>query len=229
MRRVDRLFKIIQMLRRSRVVTAAQMADRLEVSVRTIYRDIEHLSVSGVPIMSEPGVGYRMRGGYDLPPLHLDADELSALLLGARMVAAWVDADLADAADRLVDKIETELTAPQRAVVTDHAIFALGHNVRDALKRRFAECRQSVEAGESIVIAYADEKGATTERTLRPLGLFFGRGRWMLGAWCELRQDFRVFRVDRITSLTSTGEFFDREATPDLDDFLAHQRDNADY
>ncbi len=81
MRRVDRLFKIIQMLRRSHVVTAAQMADWLEVSVRTIYRDIEHLSVSGVPIMSEPGVGYRMKGGYDLPPLHLDADELSALLL----------------------------------------------------------------------------------------------------------------------------------------------------
>lgn len=221
MRRVDRLFQIIQMLRRSRVLTAAQMAERLEVSERTIYRDIEHLSLSGVPILGEKGVGYRMRKGFDLPPLMLDARELQALMLGARMVSAWADEALAEAAATLIDKIETILPDARRHELEDRALFVKDWELPEGPRRAFAGLRQAIETRSKVMISYQAPTRDAQVRTVRPLGLFYFGGKWLLASWCELRQDWRAFRVDRITSQELLDQTFE---TPTVDEFIAYQR-----
>ncbi len=208
MRRADRLFQIVQYLRGGRLVTAANLAERLEVTTRTIYRDVADLMASGVPIEGEAGLGYVMRDGYDLPPLMFTNDEIVALVAGARMIKAWGGAGMAAAAEEALIKIETVLPEPARRRAAAVAVYAIGMpQMNDDLRFRIDAVEQATEARQRLKIDYADEDGALSNRIVRPLGLWFWGKVWTLVAWCELREDFRMFRVDRITSMEELGPY----------------------
>jgi len=208
MRRADRLFQIVQHLRGGRLVTAAQLAERLEVSQRTIYRDVADLIGSGVPVEGEAGVGYVMRDGYDLPPLMFTNEEIVALVAGARLVRAWGGAAMARAAEEALVKIGAVLPDPARAraeTVQIHALqfFSMTPEQRERLDRIERACT----AHRRLAITYADESGAPSTRLVRPLGLYFWGKVWTVLAWCELRDDFRVFRIDRIETMEDGPPF----------------------
>ncbi len=216
MRRADRLFQIVLYLRRRRVSTARDMAQALEVSERTIYRDVQELSACGLPIESAAGVGYRMRRGFELPPLMFDREELQALRLGARMVRSWADPDLSQAAGNALRKIEAvlpaELDDPGEALFAPqlhpYPVRLVGLLRRATLERRKTRFR------------YQRQDGAPSQRTVRPLGLFYWGAVWTQVAWCETRNDFRSFRLDRIADLEITADTFAPEPGKTLDDFL---------
>lgn len=208
MRRADRLFQIVQYLRGGRLVTAAQLAEKLEVTTRTIYRDVADLIGSGVPIDGEAGVGYILRDGYDLPPLMFTTDEIVALVAGARMIRAWGGTSMATAAEEALVKINSVLpeAARQRAEqVKIHAINA--ENMPRELRDRIDQVEQAANANLLLHIRYQDEQGAASTRTIRPLGLWFWGKVWTIVAWCELRQNFRMFRLDRVADLTAGTRF----------------------
>jgi len=212
MRRADRLFQIVQYLRGGRLVTAAMLAERLEVSERTIYRDVADLQSTGVPIDGEAGVGYIMRSGYDLPPLMFTRDEIVALVVGIRMVKSWGGISMARAAAEALVKIELVLPEAERARVADTNVFAPPMELTDEVRELIDLVEQAIEACEILRFGYEDQQGATTERRVHPLGLWFWGKVWTLVAWCETREDFRMFRLDRTTGLAITGERF-RPAT----------------
>jgi len=207
MRRADRLFRIIQILRSRSLTTAAQLAERLEVSERTIYRDIADLQASGVPVEGAAGVGYVMAAGYDLPPLMFTREEITALVTGARLARAFGGAGTARAAEEALVKIAAVLPPALRAraeAVTVHAIpWGIPADLRDRAERLERLAGDRVK----ITMTYRDEAGRETARTVRPLGLWFWGKAWTLVAWCELRADFRVFRVDRIAAWEEAGRF----------------------
>ena len=208
MRRADRLFQIVQYLRGGRLTTAARLAETLEVSERTIYRDIADLQASGVPIDGEAGVGYVMRNGYDLPPLMFTRDEIVALVAGARLIRAWGGAAMARAAEEALVKIESVLPDAERARANQVEIHAIAQEMTPQVRLRIDEIEHAVEERRRLALAYIDAEDRTTERTVRPLGLWFWGKVWTLVAWCELRNDFRMFRLDRITRMDNDGEVF---------------------
>jgi predicted DNA-binding transcriptional regulator YafY len=208
MRRADRLFMIVQHLRGGRIVTARQLAERLEVSERTIYRDIADLIGADVPVDGEAGVGYVMRAGYDLPPLMFTRDEVAALVTGARLVRAWGGAAMARAAEEALIKIDAVLPEAERGRAAQLQVHAMATPEMTApLRARLDALNGAVERAERLEIGYADSAGRVTERVIRPLGLWFWGKVWTLIAWCELRSDFRMFRVDRIARMTALDRF----------------------
>jgi predicted DNA-binding transcriptional regulator YafY len=208
MRRADRLFQIVQYLRGGRLLTARVLADRLEVSERTIYRDIADLIGSGVPIDGEAGIGYLMRSGYDLPPLMFTKAEVAALVAGARMVRSFGGADMALAAEEALSKIAAVLPEALRASPDSVAIHAHhGGALSDADRAMIDRLDRATASHEALFIGYRDAEGAATERSVRPLGLWFWGKVWTLIAWCDLRDDFRMFRIDRIASAEPAGNF----------------------
>ncbi len=219
MRRADRLFQIVQYLRGGRLTTAARLAETLEVSERTIYRDIADLQASGVPIDGEAGVGYVMRNGYDLPPLMFTRDEIVALVAGARLIRAWGGAAMARAAEEALVKIESVLPDAERARANQVEIHAIAQEMTPQVRVRIDEIEHAVEERRRLALAYIDAEDRTTERTVRPLGLWFWGKVWTLVAWCELRNDFRMFRLDRITRMDNGGEAFRPERGKTLTDF----------
>lgn len=228
MRRADRLFELVQRLRRARprATTARALAEALAVSERTIYRDIEDLSLQGVPIRGEAGVGYVLERGYELPPLMFDEDEIEALVLGARVVRGWGDPALAAAAADALAKIESALPEPLRERVAGAALFALNLRPRRADGERLTTLRHAVRARNRVLFAYRDAQGQGSERTVQPLGLFYWGETWTLGAWCELRESFRNFRVDRIENL-AVGTGFPQVPGRTLEDLFRFYRDEA--
>ncbi len=208
MRRAERLVQIVQYLRGSRLVTAARLAARLEVSERTIYRDVADLQATGVPIEGEAGVGYLLRGGFDLPAMMFSRDEIAALTIGARMVQAWGGVAMARAAEEALVKIEAVLPESERRRVCDTKVFVPLMEMTDRLRDVLDEVDHAIEARTVLIFVYRDEKGALTERCVQPLGLWFWGKVWTLVAWCELREDFRMFRLDRIMDLKPTGRTF---------------------
>lgn len=208
MRRADRLFQIVQYLRGGRLVTAAMLAERLEVSERTIYRDIADLQSTGVPIDGEAGVGYVMRGGFDLPPLMFTHDEIVALVAGARVVRSWGGIAMARAAEEALVKIEAVLPEAERARVNDAKIFAPYMGISDAVRALIDRCEAAVEKREVLTFDYRDEHGTPTRRDIQPLGLWFWGKVWTVMAWCELRQDFRMFRLDRMSDVEAAGRTY---------------------
>ena len=208
MRRADRLFQIVQHLRGGRLVTARQLAEKLEVSERTIYRDIADLIGTGVPVEGEAGVGYLMRDGFDLPPLMFTRDEIVALVAGARLIRAWGGTSMAEAAEEALVKIGAVLPEQERAraeTVQVHAFHM--SDLDDATRARLDRLERATDKHRRLDIGYADEGGNVTERTIRPLGLWFWGKVWTLVAWCELRDDFRMFRVDRIKREDDIGPY----------------------
>lgn len=213
MRRADRLFQLVQRLRQRRrsSTTAAQLAEALGVSERTIYRDVQDLIASGVPIQGEAGVGYALPSSFDLPPLMFNEDEVEALVLGARVVKSWADPELARAADDVLAKIEAVLPKTMRARLASSTLFAM--NFRAPVSEDLPALRSAIKESKKLRFSYRDGKGTSTvARVVQPLGLFYWGQVWSLGAWCELRADFRNFRVDRIQGLETLDEVF--EPTP---------------
>jgi len=221
MRRADRLFQIVQHLRGQQLTTAAELARRLEVSPRTIYRDIADLMSNGVPIDGEAGLGYVMRDGYDLPPLMFTQEEVTALVAGARLLRAWGGAAMALGAENALDKIETVLPPDAlKKAQSVHVYATMPLDLDDAARARLDALNAHIEANERLRLSYLDKQGTATSRDVRPLGIWFWGQVWTLIAWCELRTDFRMFRVDRIKEMIPAGQF-EPESGQLLSDFLA--------
>ncbi|NNL36187.1 MAG: YafY family transcriptional regulator [Silicimonas sp.] len=221
MRRAHRLFQIVQHLRGGRLTTARALAEKLEVSERTIYRDIADLIGSGVPVEGEAGVGYVMREGFDLPPLMFTRDEIVALVAGARLIRAWGGAAMAAAAEEALIKIGAVLPDDARARAEAVQVHAFQMPELDDRSRQLLDRIESAtDARTRLTLEYSDEAGARTERDVRPLGLWFWGKVWTLVAWCELRNDFRMFRVDRIAHM-SEGDRFRAERDKSLAAFYA--------
>jgi predicted DNA-binding transcriptional regulator YafY len=224
MRRADRLFQIVQYLRGGRLVTARTLAQRLEVSERTIYRDIADLVGAGVPIEGEAGVGYVMRAGFDLPPLMFTRDEIVALTVGARLIRTWGGATMAAAAEEALVKINAVLPEEARNRAAEVPVHAISFGAPDPDTRaRIDALEAAAEARERLEITYEDAEGARTNRVVRPLGLGFWGRVWTLFAWCETRDDFRMFRIDRISRHAPCGRFR-AERGKTLADFYAVQQ-----
>lgn len=210
MRRADRLFQIIQMLRRSsRPVTAAQIAMELEVSMRTIYRDMADLIGQRVPIHGEAGFGYILDDAFDMPPLMLTGEEVEAAVLGAQWVAAGSDPLLANAARDLIAKISAVIPDHLRAHIAQPSMSfrRSAETMRDGID--IARTREWIRAGRKIRIDYRDEQGAVSARVIWPVIIGYFDDRRTLAAWCELRQDFRHFRCDRILAADFLDERYD--------------------
>ena len=218
-RRADRLLALLELLRARPVSTATDLAATLEVSVRTVYRDIDALAATGVPVRGEAGVGYVLEAGYHLPPLNLTAEEAEALALGARVLATWSDAAVAGRAASALAKIRAVLPAAGQAGVDQDVLWAPKWVERHAPKVDLIELKRAAQRRRVLVIHYEALSGARTTRTVRPLSVNFFGPVWLLAAWCELADDFRCFRIDRITSMAPTGATFRDEEGKRLADF----------
>lgn len=219
MRRADRLFQIVQYLRGRRLTTAAQLAHWLQVSERTVYRDIRDLSVSGVPVEGEAGVGYRLARHFELPPLMFTQEEVEALAAGLRMLQAWGSPQLRRGAASAQAKLVAALPEARRAELERTRLYALDFMVPD-LGDSLDILRHAIAGRLLLQLEYLDDRQQRTRRRVWPLGLYFWGKTWTLGAWCELREDFRNFRIDRITTMHASGEVFPDRDGRRLEDFV---------
>jgi predicted DNA-binding transcriptional regulator YafY len=223
MRRADRLFQIVQLIRGRRLTTAAFLAERLEVSERTVYRDVADLQHQGVPIEGEAGVGYRLGAGFDLPPLMFTHDEARALVASVRMAQVWQDPALARASQVALGKILSVLPAAARVAAQSMAIYAPPVGLEPAVQATLQTLREAAQACRRLAFAYTDAAQAGSQRRVRPLGCFYWGSAWTLAAWCEERQDFRSFRLDRMREVVCLQEVagqFQDEPGKTLADYL---------
>lgn len=220
MRRADRLFRIVEYLKtRKRVVRANELAEVLEVSQRTIYRDVSDLQTSGIPIIGEAGVGYLLDKEHILRPMIFTIEELEALMLGARMVRSWGDDVLAKSSASAMDKIGSVLPLTLEQEMTGSFLFSFPTRERKPTGNLLSECRRVIRSKQKICFAYTREDGAISTRMVRPLCLVFFAPDWLLLAWCEERKDFRNFRLDRIENLNVLNEKFKDEKGKRLQDY----------
>ena len=230
MRRADRLFRIVQMLRSGRLKTARALAERLEVSERTIYRDVRDLQLAGQPIEGEAGVGYTLRREFDLPPLMFTPEELTALVLGARLVQAWGGAESVVAAKSALGRIEAVLPAELAARVDAIALYAPGYKMPMAHRRLLDQLHAACLSRTVLEFSYTrlnEDASRAEQRTVRPLALAFWSGVWTLAAWDEIRVDFRTFRLDRIERLEITTRNFTQKRGQRLEDMMKRVRAEA--
>ena len=221
MRRADRLFRIVLELRNDKPITAHKLADRLEVSERTIYRDIQDLTLSGIPIVAEPGSGYRLMDGYRLPPLMFDQAELEALLLGIQMVGVWSDSELAQAAERAAAKIDAVLPERLRPELDRNDLLVPPFGPDEEVANYLHQLRGTIRNQIKVHFHYQRADGQLSDRIVRPLGLAYWGRTWTLISWCELRNGFRNFRLDRMNRLVENGQPFEQETGKTLKDYLA--------
>src|SRR5262245_53793110 len=207
-------------MRRQSLVRARDLSAALEVSERTIYRDIQDLVASGVPIEGEAGVGYVLKAGFDLPPLMFSEQELEALVLGARIVESWADAELASAASNVIAKIEAVIPDRLRNYMANTALLAPAHHYSAEIQFELAELRRALRSQLKVHFRYQNALAEASERTVRPLCLAYFGPVWLLSAWCELREDFRTFRLDRIDGFSVRPDRFRVEPGKSLHDFL---------
>jgi predicted DNA-binding transcriptional regulator YafY len=221
MRRADRLFRIVQLLRSGRLKTARSLAERLQVSERTIYRDVRDLQLNGQPIEGEAGVGYTLRRDFDLPPLMFTPEELTALVLGARLVKAWGGAENATAASSALARIEAVLP-PQLADRLDKILlYAPGFRMSAAERKLLDLLHAACLSSNALQFDYTSLTGKLSHaRIVRPLALYCWSGTWTLAAWCETRNDFRIFRIDHITAATVLPRTFQQRRGQRLEDYL---------
>lgn len=219
-RRADRLFQIVQILRGRRLTTAALLAERLEVSERTIYRDIRDLSLSGVPVEGEAGIGYRLMAGFDLPPLMLTHRESEALMVAIRLLKTWGGDSLSRELESAQEKVLAILPEESRRRAEQTRIFAPDFGTQPHSRTAFDLIHQAVSAQQVLALHYRDEAGHLSWRDVQPLGMFFWAEHWLLIAWCERREDYRCFRVDRCLQITPLDRRFREDANRSLRDFL---------
>jgi predicted DNA-binding transcriptional regulator YafY len=223
-RRADRLFQIVQHLRGRRLTTAAQLAQWLQVSDRTVYRDIRDLSLSGVPVEGEAGVGYRLSKGFDLPPIMFSLDEVEALVTGARMVEAWGGPTLASHARSALSKIALALPPARREEIARSRLFAPGFHIRPEAAASLETARQAILQRRKLRVEYVDSNRQSSLRTIRPMAVYFWGTTWTLAAWCESRNDFRNFRLDRMGAIEILTEHFEETDGRTLEDFVKMMR-----
>jgi predicted DNA-binding transcriptional regulator YafY len=223
-RRADRLFDIIQALRlATNPTTAATLAEQLEVTVRTVYRDIAALQASRVPIEGAAGIGYVLRRGFDLPPLMFTADELDAISVGARLVRRLRDPGLQDAADSVLAKITTILPdALRRGVVAAPFYVSDGH-AETPTGIDLSDVRYAIRETRKLRVTYTDARGQRSHRTIWPIAMAYYVDATLIGAWCELRQDYRHFRVERIVTSTLLDETFSTNGGKLMEGWLAQR------
>lgn len=220
MRRADRLFLVIHALQgRRTALPARRLAETLRVSLRTVYRDVADLQLSGVPIEGEAGVGYLLRKGADIPPLMFTPEEMEALVVGTRFVRAFGGARLAAGADAAMLKIKAALPEDLRRRALRSRIFA-PRRWHEAKSGVIDVLHEAIAAHRVLRLEYRDEIGNVSEREVEPLCLAFWGGVWTLGAWCRKRSDFRNFRPDRIVAFNATAEVFVETPTRGLDAYL---------
>lgn len=224
MRRADRLFQLVQILRNKRLVTARELAERLEVSERTIYRDMQDLSLSGVPLEGEAGVGYRLRYSLDIPPLMFSSTEIEALVLGARMLRAWGGTELGRSADSVLDKVYAAIPEELRHHLTNSYLFVPRFGERLDISKTLDIARNAIDQRRYVELYYQREDGEASQRTVKPLGLFFWGQTWTLASWCELRNEFRSFRLDRMQHIQVQSECYTDVEGQTLQDYFAAQR-----
>ena len=218
MRRTDRLFDLIQILRDGRLHRASEISERLGVSIRTIWRDMNTLMASGLPVEGERGVGYILRAPITLPPMILNAVELEALRLGLRLATEGDDAALAKAARALAKRIAAVTPAPAK---DDGDLFAFPGATSNRAPKHLPVLRRAIKAHERVSISYIDPRGTESHRDIRPLALEKHAKISTLAAYCESRGDFRSFRIDRIIAVTPTGERYPDEVGRSLSDYRA--------
>jgi len=220
MRRTDRLFEIMQLFRGGRLLLGRDIATKLEVSLRTIYRDIETLISSGVPIEGERGVGYILREPIFLPPLTLTTTELEALHLGMGVVRQTADAELSNAAERLLNKVDAVLPSDRkgRAHLKHISIYA---TETPPTLDHLATIRKAIAKRHILHLTYESLAGDITDRHIWPLQTEYWGRVWTCTAWCEARQAFRVFRIDRIKACRKTDQHFEQSNGKTYTDYLA--------
>jgi predicted DNA-binding transcriptional regulator YafY len=223
-RRADRLFQIVQHLRGRRLTTAAQLAGWLQVSERTVYRDIRDLSLSGVPVEGEAGVGYRLSKSFDLPPIMFTFDEVEAMVMGARMVEAWGGPTLAGHARSALSKIAVALPPARREEIARSRLFAPGFHIRPQAAAGLETARQAILQRRKLRLEYTDSSERASLRTIRPMAVYFWGTTWTLAAWCESRNDFRNFRLDRMGAIEMLEEAFEETEGRTLEDFVKMMR-----
>jgi predicted DNA-binding transcriptional regulator YafY len=222
MRRADRLFDIIQTLRAARhPLTAAAIAEKLEVTVRTIYRDIAALQASRVPIEGAPGLGYVLRRGFDLPPLMFTLEETDAIAIGVRLLRRLKAAEsvLAKLAAVVPRELQSQLVAAPLFVSEGSAPAVNGIDL--------SQLRNAIRETRKLAIAYVDEEGSRTQRTIWPIAMAYYVDVTLLGAWCEMRNDFRNFRVDRILGSQLLDQRFEADSGKLMAQWLALPKDNS--
>lgn len=222
MRRADRLIRIVHFIRgRRRAVTAKRIAEEFEICTRTVYRDIQDLMNTGTPISGEAGVGYMIDKQYYLPPVTFDAEELEAIGLGISMVRQWSDERFAQKAGSAFAKIQAALPAGLQGELEQITTYSISNQSPAPWNVSFSDLRESIRNRRKIRIRYTDEAQRDTMRSLRPLALIFCGPVWLLAAWCEKRNDFRNFRLDRIGAVEFCEETFDDEKDKNLSAYKA--------
>ena len=206
------------------MTTARRLAEKLQVSERTIYRDVRDLQLSGMPIEGEAGIGYLLRQDFDIPPLMFTRPEIEALVLGARMVRAWGGAEQGEAAAQALNKIEAVLPADLRDRVDQTLLFALNFKVNPETKHCVDALNHAAGERKFVEFDYEREDGEKSHRQVRPLGLYFWGGAWTLASWCDLRQDFRSFRVDRMSQLQMLEQPFPNDPSRSLQAYIEKMR-----
>lgn len=222
MSKSERLFELLTLLRSKRyAVTAKHLAEVMEVSERTIYRDIQSLILSGVPIEGEAGVGYLLKSGSHLPPLMFNEQEMMALELGMRMVRAWSDKELVEASRSASRKIMSVLPDNLKRQVEEFPLLVPDYHIQSETAARSQMLRNATKLQQVVKMKYQAEDGAVSERVIQPLGQIFWGKVWTLIAWCELREAYRNFRVDRVIQLEVLETRFTTSETKSLKHYIA--------
>jgi predicted DNA-binding transcriptional regulator YafY len=218
-RRAERLFRLVNELRSRGVCRAEDLAAYFEISVRTVYRDIAHLQGSGLPIEGEAGVGYLLRPGFDLPAMTFTFEQLDALGLGLSFVEAAGDTSLSQAAAEVRAKLQASLPDPDKRKLETAPLFASRRDGRAAPITKMV--RGAIREAKILLLEYKDERDNLSTRRVRPLAIWAFTDGWLFAGWCELRKDFRAFRIDRILSVKETGETFADNPDQNLQAYLA--------
>lgn len=218
MRRAERLFRLVNELRARGVCRAEDLAAYFEISVRTVYRDIAHLQGSGLPIEGEAGVGYILRPGFDLPSMTFTFEQLDALAMGLSFVEAAGDTSLSQAAAEVRAKLQASLPEPDKRKLENAPLFASRRDGRAAPITKIV--RQAIREAKVLQLEYMDEKDNSSHRRVRPLAIWAFSDGWLFAGWCELRNDFRAFRIDRIAELKETGDCFADNPNQNLQAYL---------
>ncbi len=228
MRRADHLFQIVQTIRGRRLTTAAYLAQRLQVSERTIYRDVADLQMQGVPIDGEAGVGYRLGKGFDLPPLMFTTQEAQALVAAVRVAQTWLDPAMVAASTDALSRVLSVLPGAQRAAAESLVVMVPLQGLEPATQQQLQSLREAAQSKRFAQFSYLDAAGKTTQRSVRPLGVFYWGSVWTLAAWYESKNDFRSFRIDRVTKLQISEHHFVDEPAKTLPDLLRNiQKERA--
>ncbi len=225
MRRAERLFRLVNEMRSRAISRAEDLAQKFEVSTRTIYRDIAHLQASGLPIEGEAGVGYLLRPGFDLPNVTFTHEQVDALAVGLSFVESLNDPGLAAAAREVRAKLQASMPHPEARKLVDAPYFS--HRPKTGAAPHVSHLRQAIRKRLIVQINYQNAEGIATSRSIRPLAIWNLPEGWMFSGWCDLRQGFRTFRLDRIASLTLTAQAFEDDPTKNLHAFMAQDSCDA--